>query len=101
MSQLGELNKFIKVLDTKSFQNDKFKLTRFRTEFAVENVQEASNPDEILRNCIQYSIDQTRKKSREENMEVDRIGVNISSTLLDYDICSYTKNYRKHDRCNT
>ena len=86
MSNLKDINKFIKEINSSNYSNKKFKFTRFHSEFVVENVQDSPNTEDILKECIQYSIDQTRSNSKKANMEVDRIGVNISSILLDYDI---------------
>ena len=80
------LNKYIKEIETGGYSNDNFKLTRVRKNFVIENIGEDANPDETLKQCIQYSIDQTIEKSRKQEMEADQIGITISSVLLDYDI---------------
>lgn len=52
------LNKYIKEIETGGYSNDNFKLTRVRKNFVIENIGEDANPDETLKQCIQYSIDQ-------------------------------------------
>ena len=81
-----ELKDYVNVINPGIYINDKFKTTRFRSKFILENIDKATNPDEILRDCIQNCIDITRVESRKHDMEVDQIGVTISSILLDYDI---------------
>ena len=81
-----ELKDYVNVINPGIYINDKFKTTRFRSKFILENIDKAANPDEILRDCIQNCIDVTRVESRKHDMEVDQIGVTISSILLDYDI---------------
>ena len=86
MPNQNKLTDYVSIINKGTYSNKPFKTTRFRCEFAVENIEEASNPEDVLKECLQYCIDQTRKNSIQSNMEVDRIGVNISSILLDYDI---------------
>ena len=86
MSSQNKLTDYVSIINKGTYSNKPFKTTKFRCEFAVENIQEASNPEDVLKECLQYCINETRINSIQSNMEVDRIGVNISSILLDYDI---------------
>lgn len=78
--------KCIKELNSGVHSNRRYKTTRFQAQFVLENIEQLADPERALKDSIQYSIDRTVEHSRNNNMEVDRIGVNISSTLLEYDI---------------
>ena len=54
-------------------------------EFVLDRLERVSDPDVVLKECIQHCIDETCSESKKQDMEVDRIGVSISSNLLDYD----------------
>ena len=103
MSSQKEPINFIKNINTRGYSNEKFKLTRLRMEFVLDRLDRVSDPDVVLKECIQQCIDETCSESKKQDMEVDRIGVSISSNLLDYDICicPYKEDDRKHYRCNT
>ena len=79
-------SKFIKEISSAIHSNAKFKHTRFRSTFVLEDLENLKDPDRALKDCLQHCIDRTREESKHKGMEVDRIGVSISSTLLDYDI---------------
>ena len=83
---MDKINKFIKIINPGTYINGKYKFTKFRSEFVLENIESATNPEEILKKLIQYCVDQTKTESKKQGMEVDQIGVSISSSLLDYDI---------------
>ena len=86
MPSQNKLTEYVSIINSSNYSNKPFKTTKFRCEFAVENIQEASNPEDVLKECLQYCIDQTRINSKQANMEIDQIGLTISSILLDYDI---------------
>ena len=85
MSSQKEPINFIKNINTRGYSNEKFKLTRLRMEFVLDRLDRVSDPDVVLKECIQHCIDETCSESKKQDMEVDRIGVSISSNLLDYD----------------
>ena len=62
--------------------NYKFKQTRYQQSFVLENLESIEDPTEILRHCFQQCIDRTMEESRVANMEVDMIGLTVSSQLL-------------------
>ena len=62
--------------------NYKFKQTRYQQSFVLENLESIEDPTEILRHCFQQCIDRTIEESRVANMEVDMIGLTVSSQLL-------------------
>ena len=78
--------KCISEINSAVHSNKRYKTTRFQAQFVLENIEQLADPERALKDSIQYSIDRTVEHSRNNNMEVDRIGVNISSTLLEYDI---------------
>ena len=84
--QQDKLSNFIKEISSIVHSNPKFKYTRFRSTFVLEDLENLQDPDQGLKNCLQHCIDRTREESKKQSMEVDRIGVSISSNLLDYDI---------------
>ena len=77
---------YIKQIDAYKYCNETFKTTRFRSKFVIDHLEKLVDPDHALKECIQHSIDQTILESRANGMEIDRVGVSISSNLLDYDL---------------
>ena len=65
------IEKFIRNIDSRLDTNPKFKYTKFRSSFVIENVEQAADPSEVLRECIQQCIDKTIMESRKMDMEVD------------------------------
>ena len=84
--QQDKFSNFIKEISSIVHSNPKFKYTRFRSTFVLEDLENLQDPDQGLKNCLQHCIDRTREESKKQSMEVDRIGISISSNLLDYDI---------------
>ena len=62
--------------------NYKFKQTRYQQSFVLENLESIEDPTEILRHCFQQCIDRAIEESRVANMELDMIGLTVSSQLL-------------------
>ena len=81
--------------------NYKFKQTRYQQSFVLENLESIEDPTEILRHCFQQCLRPTEilrhcfqqclrhcfqhkaiEESRVANMEVDMIGLTVSSQLL-------------------
>lgn len=77
---------FLREVDGVAHVNGKFLLTRLHQTFVIENLDSVEDPSEILKHCFQQCIDQTMQKSREAGIEADKIGVTISSQLLNSDI---------------
>ena len=77
---------YIKELESGTRSNEKFKYTRFYSKFVMEDIDQNMDPEQTLKDCIQHGINRTIEESRSNNMEVDQIGVTISSILLDYDM---------------
>ena len=59
MPNQNKLTDYVSIINKGTYSNKPFKTTRFRCEFAVENIEEASNPEDVLKECLQYCIDQT------------------------------------------
>ena len=66
--------------------NPKFKYSRFRTSFVLDNIKQAEDTSELLKDCIQNCIDKTIEESKTKGIAINRIGVIFSSKLLHNDI---------------
>ena len=80
------INEFLRELASEVTTNKRFQHTRTGKKFAIENLEAAEGPTEILRHCFQQCIDRTLEYSREAGIEADKIGITISSELLANDI---------------
>ena len=66
-------NEFLRELASEVTTNERFQHTRTGQKFAIENLEAAENPTEILRHCFQQCIDRTLEYSRKNGIEADKI----------------------------
>ena len=66
--------------------NPKFKYSRFCTSFVSENIKQAEDPSELLKDCINECINKIIEESKTKGVKINRIGVIFSSKLLHNDI---------------
>jgi hypothetical protein len=79
-------DRHVKRVEIDSDKNEKFKMTRFKSVYVFEKVQQLADPFIALRQCFSQTIDDAQKHARENSYDPDTIGVMISSVNLDPDI---------------
>ena len=77
-----ELSTYYKLVKTKTTPNKFFKTDRHRYTYEFQAVEEAADPEDVLRQCFREAIDAAITESRTLNGEPDNIGITIDSTLL-------------------
>nr|CAD2174251.1 unnamed protein product [Meloidogyne enterolobii]CAD2206833.1 unnamed protein product [Meloidogyne enterolobii] len=80
----GHPEKFITKLDQHIIHNQKFRYTKCRTKFQIQDVP--ADPEGLLAGIFHYCIDATIEEAREKGYEADQLGCVISSELLDPDV---------------
>lgn len=66
--------------------NQKFKAGRWMNKFSIHNLENLSNPENLLRKIFQKCIDKACIEAKNVGINVDTMGVSISSEALDSDI---------------
>ena len=83
---ISDVNKYFKILEREENVNDKFKLSRFRVDYAFEKFEEVEEPMQVLKSCFYEAIHESINKAKVEGVDPDKIGVCISSRNLDPEI---------------
>lgn len=81
-----DIGKYVRELEEEVTTNEKFKTTCVLKVFVIENIARQEEPEEILRKCFQKCINLMLQKSREVEMEAEKIGVCASSLLFSSNI---------------
>ena len=77
------INSCIKRVEHFTTTSKKYQLVRSKSKFVTEDIAKCANPAEALRKCIQNSIDEALNDAMRMLGGMNKIGIIISSTLLD------------------
>jgi hypothetical protein len=77
---------FFREIDSDSYKNNKFFITRSNKTYVFENLNKCADPVEVLRDQFKISIKTAINSAKQLGFYPDHIGVIISSILLSSDI---------------
>lgn len=84
--QEDDPDEFIRQVGSEVINDTRFKTSRHRTKFEVKKLEDAENPERVLRRCIERSIEQGMHECKKAIGFPDKFGIRLFSPMLKYDM---------------
>jgi G:T-mismatch repair DNA endonuclease (very short patch repair protein) len=80
----NRISPYFRQISVEQFDSQKFKYHGFRTTFELDKIEEAADPQEVLRQCFRRCIEKAMAAAAERGDAADHLGLEIDSPELAY-----------------